>query len=133
MAGTVFSPATRSAPDPRLNELWSMAEEVNTTRGILVGGAQAGVTGPASLAAFQKLYPCKSADIEQVIVHDWSKDGRACASALHTNPANSAASGRKHPVPAGAFILRGYAAQMSWGQEAALESANRAAREIDQA
>ena len=30
-------------PDPRLNELWSMAEEVNTPRGILLGGAQAGV------------------------------------------------------------------------------------------
>src|SRR4051795_7906836 len=34
-------------PDPRLNELWSTAEEVETPRGILLGGAQAGVTGPA--------------------------------------------------------------------------------------
>ncbi len=60
-------------PDPRLNELWSMAEEVNTPRGILLGGAQGGVTASASLAAFQKLYPGTSADIEQAIVHDWSK------------------------------------------------------------
>jgi monoamine oxidase len=61
-------------PDPRLNELWSMADEVNTPRGILLGGAQAGVAATASLAAFQKLYPGKSADIEQALVHDWSKD-----------------------------------------------------------
>ena len=32
-----------SPTDPRLNELWSMADEVNTPRGILLGGAQAGV------------------------------------------------------------------------------------------
>ena len=61
-------------PDPRLNELWSMADEVDTKRGILLGGAQPGVSASASLEAFLKLYPGKSADIEQVIVHDWSKD-----------------------------------------------------------
>src|ERR1051326_8498613 len=43
-------------PDPRLNELWSMAEEVKTPRGILLGGAQPGVAAPASLAAFARLY-----------------------------------------------------------------------------
>src|SRR5206468_5001759 len=43
-------------PDPRLNELWSMAEDVKTPRGILLGGAQAGVTASASLDAFHKLY-----------------------------------------------------------------------------
>ena len=51
-----------------------MAEEVNTPRGILMGGAQAGVSASAALAEFHKLYPGKSADIEQAIVHDWSKD-----------------------------------------------------------
>src|SRR5260370_16941929 len=51
-----------------------MAEEVNTPRGILLGGAQAGVGAAASLAAFHKLYPGQSADIEQAIIHDWSKD-----------------------------------------------------------
>jgi len=61
-------------PNPDLNELWSMADEVNTPRGILLGGAQAGVQASAALAAFHKLYEGKSADIEQVFVHDWSKD-----------------------------------------------------------
>jgi monoamine oxidase len=122
-------------PDPRLNELWSMAEEVNTTRGILVGGAQAGVTGPASLAAFQKLYPGKSADIEQVVVHDWSKD--PWAGMCERTAYKPGQLGRFWPEasrPCGRIHFAGaYAAQMSWGQEAALESANRAAREIDQA
>jgi len=120
--------------DPHLSELWSMAEEVDTPRGILLGGAQPGVTAPASLAAFQKLYPGKSADIEQAIVHDWSADPYAgmCERTSYKPgelarfwPEVTRTFGRIHFAGA-------YAAPMSWGQEAALESANRAAREIDQ-
>jgi monoamine oxidase len=122
-------------PDPRLNELWSMAEEVNTPRGILLGGAQAGVAASASLAAFQKLYPGNSADIEQAIVHDWSKDPYAgmCERTSY-KPGELARFWPEVTRPFGRIHFAGaYAAQMSWGQEAALESANRAAREIDQA
>jgi monoamine oxidase len=122
-------------PDPRLNELWSMAEEVNTPRGILLGGAQAGVTAAASLEAFHKLYPGKSADIEQVIVHDWSKD--PWAGMCERTAYKPGQLGRFWPEaarPCGRIHFAGaYAAQMSWGQEAALESANRAAHDIDQA
>jgi monoamine oxidase len=122
-------------PDPRLNELWSMAEEVNTPRGILLGGAQAGVTASASLAAFQKLYPGSSADIEQAIIHDWSKDPYAgmCERTSY-KPGELARFWPEVTRPVGRIHFAGaYAAQMSWGQEAALESANRAAREIDRA
>jgi monoamine oxidase len=122
-------------PDPRLNELWSMAEEVDTHRGILLGGAQVGVAASASLEAFHKLYPGKSADIEQVIVHDWSKD--PWAGMCERTAYKPGQLGRFWPEaarPCGRVHFAGaYAAQMSWGQEAALESANRAAREIDQA
>jgi len=120
-------------PDPHLNELWSMAEDVKTPRGILLGGAQAGVTASASLAAFQKLYPGKSADIEQAIVHDWSKDPYAgmCERTSY-KPGELARFWPEVTRPCGRIHFAGaYAAQMSWGQEAALESANRAAREID--
>ena len=122
-------------PDPRLNELWSMAEEVNTPRGILLGGAQAGVPASASLAAFARIYPGKSADIEQVIVHDWSKDPWAgmCERTSY-KPGELARFWPEVTRPVGRIHFAGaYAAQMSWGQEAALESANRAAREIDAA
>ena len=124
-----------SPPDPRLNELWSMAEEVNTPRGILLGGAQAGVAASASLAAFHNLYPGKSADIEQAIVHDWSKDQYAgmCERTSY-KPGELARFWPEVTRPVGRIHFAGaYAAPMSWGQEAALESANRAAQEIDRA
>src|SRR5262245_5297473 len=122
-------------PDPRLNELWSMADEVNTPRGILLGGAQAGVEAAASLAAFQKLYPGKSADIEQAIVHDWSKDPWAgMCERISYRPGELGRFWPEVTRPCGRIHFAGaYAAQMSWGQEAALESANRVAAEIDRA
>ena len=122
-------------PDPQLNELWSMAEEVNTPRGILIGGAQAGVSGSAALAAFQKLYPGKSSDIEQVVVHDWSKDPWAgmCERTAY-RPGDLHRFWPEVTRPCGRIHFAGaYAGPMSWGQEAALESANRAAEEIDRA
>ena len=122
-------------PDPRLNELWSMAEEVNTPRGILLGGAQAGSTAAASLAAFAKMYPGKSADIEQAIVHDWSKDPYAgmCERTAY-RPGELARFWPETTKPCGRIHFAGaYAAQMSWGQEAALESAQRVVREVGDA
>ena len=122
-------------PDPRLNELWSMAEEVDTKRGILLGGAQPGVPASASLEAFHKLYPGKSADIEQIVVHDWSKDQYAgmCERTAY-KPGELSRFWPEVIRPFGRIHFAGaYAAQMSWGQEAALESANRVAEEIHRA
>jgi monoamine oxidase len=122
-------------PDPRLNELWSMAEEVNTQRGILVGGAQAGVTAPQALETLLNLYPGKSAQIEQTIAHDWSKE--PWSAMCERIPYRLGELARFWPEvtrPCGRIHFAGaYAAQMNWGQEAALESANRAAQEIDAA
>lgn len=120
-------------PDPRLSELWSMAEDVNTPRGILLGGAQAGITASAALSAFSRLYPGKSADIEQAIAHDWSR--HPWAGMCERIPYRVGDLGRFWPEatrPCGRIHFAGaYAAQMNWGQEAALESANRAAEGID--
>jgi monoamine oxidase len=122
-------------PDPRLNELWSIADEVNTPRGILLGGAQAGVTASQALSAFVKLYPGKSANIEQAIVHDWSRE--PWAGMCERIPYRLGELARFWPEvtrPVGRIHFAGaYAAQMNWGQEAALESANRVAEEIDRA
>ena len=122
-------------PDPHLNELWSIADEVNTPRGVLIGGAEPGATADSALAAFHKLYPGKSADIEQALVYNWAADPYAgmCERTSYRPgelakfwPEVTRTEGRIHFAGA-------YAAQMSWGQEAALESANRAAEEVDQA
>ncbi len=122
-------------PDPNLNEMWSLADEVNTPRGILIGGGQAGVTAPQALAAFLKLYPGKPAEIEQTVVHDWSKE--PWSGMCERIPYRLGELARFWPEairPCGRIHFAGaYAAQMNWGQEAALESANRAAQAIDQA
>jgi monoamine oxidase len=122
-------------PDPRLNELWAMADEVNTPRGILLGGAQSGVESADSLAAFRELYPGKSSDIEHVLVYDWSKDPWAgMCERISYRPGELARFWPEVTRPCGRIHFAGaYAAQMTWGQEAALESANRVAAEIDKA
>jgi monoamine oxidase len=122
-------------PDPHLNEMWSIADEVNTPRGILIGGAEPGATADSALAAFHKLYPGKSADIEQALVHNWAADPYAgMCERISYRPGELAKFWPEVTRPLGRIHFAGaYAAQMNWGQEAALESANRAADEVDQA
>ena len=70
-----------------------------------------------------------------MIVHDWSKDPWAgmCERTAY-KPGELARFWPEVTRPVGRIHFAGaYAAQMSWGQEAALESANRAAQEIDRA
>jgi monoamine oxidase len=122
-------------PDPMLNELWHMADEVKTPRGILIGGAESGVSAQQAEAAFHKLYPGKSADIEQAFVHDWSKDpwAQACER-ITVKPGQLSKFWPRVTEPVGRVHFAGaYCANMSAGQEAALESGQRAANEIDQA
>jgi monoamine oxidase len=122
-------------PQATLGEMWHMAEEVDTPRGILIGGAEAGVSAEAAEATFHKLYPGKSADFEQVFVHDWSKN--PWSSACERIPVKPGQLPRFWPVvtrPVGRIHFAGaYCANIAGGQEAALESAHRAADEIHQA
>jgi monoamine oxidase len=122
-------------PDPTLNELWHMADEVSTPRGILLGGADPGVTAQEAEATFHKLYPGKSADFEQVFVHDWSKDPWAAAcERIAVKPGQLAKFWPRVTEPVGRIHFAGaYCANISAGQEAALESGQRAANEIEQA
>jgi monoamine oxidase len=122
-------------PEPTLHELWQMADEVNTPRGILLGGAEAGVSAQQAEATFHQLYPGKSADLEQVFVHDWSKDpwAQACER-IPVKPGQLAKFWPKTIEPEGRIHFAGaYCANIAGGQEAALESGHRAANEIDQA
>ena len=122
-------------PNPRLMELWSMAEEVKTPRGILIGGAEPGTSAEAALGEFHKLYPGKSADIEHALVHSWANDPWAAACERSTYvPGQLTKFWPEAQNPCGRIHFAGaYAAHMTWGQEAALESANRAAEEIHRA
>lgn len=129
-----FSPNWEPS-NPHLNELWSIADEVNTPRGILIGGAEPGATAESALAAFHKLYPGKSADIEQTLVHNWAADPYAgMCERTGYRPGELAKFWPEVTRPHGRIHFAGAcAAQMTWGQEAALESAARAAGEVDQA
>jgi monoamine oxidase len=113
--------------------MWALAEEVNTPRGILIGGGQAGVSATQALASFAKFYPGKSAEIEQTVTHDWSKE--PWSAMCERIPYKLGELARFWPEvirPCGRVHFAGaYAAQMNWGQEAALESANRVAEAID--
>ena len=122
-------------PNPTLRELWHMADEVSTPRGILIGGAEPGVSAKEAEATFHKLYPGKSADFEQVFVHDWSKDPWASAcERIPVKPGQLARFWPKVTEPVGRIHFAGaYCANIAGGQEAALESGHRAANEIDQA
>jgi monoamine oxidase len=121
--------------DRDLNHVWSMAEEVPTPRGLLVGTAQ-GLTSPEdALAAFRKYYPGRSDDIEHAYVIDWAQDPWAMA----CEPVNYAPGELKKfwprvIEPEGRIHFVGaYADNLGWGMEAATRSANRVAGAIDAA
>jgi monoamine oxidase len=119
----------------RLEHVWRMADEIETSRGLLVGTAQGMTSTEDALATFRKFYPGGSEDIEQAFVIDWARDPWAMA----CEPVNYAP-GRllrfwpKVIEPEGRIQFVGaYADNLNWGMEAATRSANRVAKAIDQA
>jgi len=87
------------------------------------------------LAAYRKHYPGKSEDIEQVVIVNWATHPWAMGcERINYPPGELAKFWPKVTEPCGRIHFAGaYAANVSWGQEAALESANRAAKFIDAA
>ncbi len=53
---------------------WSMAEEVKTPRGILLGSGPGSVSPEGALETYRTFYPGKLENIEQAIVKDWPHD-----------------------------------------------------------
>jgi monoamine oxidase len=115
-----------------LEHIWSMADEVPTERGLVVGTASPGVTAERALREFRTHYPGRSDTIESALMIDWSRD--PWASACETTgyrpgelkkfwPAIIEKHGRIHFAGA-------YCDNLNWGQEAATRSANRVAKEI---
>jgi len=120
---------------PALEHVWSMADDVNSGQGLVVGTAGPGVTADAALKAFRSRYPGKGDSIEQAMVIDWSKDPwcMACETTTYRPgelrrfwPAIMEPEGRIHFAGA-------YCDNLNWGQEAATRSGHRVARAIDAA
>lgn len=117
---------------PDLAHVWSMADDVATSRGLIVGTAQPGVSADSALAAFREVYPGSKDTIEHAMIIDWSRDPwcMACETTSYKPgevkkfwPALIKPHGRIHFAGA-------YCDNLNWGQEAATRSANRVAQAI---
>lgn len=117
-----------------LEHCWSMPNEVQTPRGLIVGTAQPGVTADTALKTFRSAYPEKDT-IEYARIIDWSKDPwcMACET-ISYKPGEVKKFWPALMEPHGRIYFAGaYADNLNWGQEAATRSANRVAKLIDAA
>jgi monoamine oxidase len=118
-----------------VGEIWPMAEEVATQRGLLIGTSPASMTTNFALNTFHRLYPGKSADIEKSIALDWARDRWAMAcEAMTYKPGELTKIWPAVIEPVGRVHFAGaYCDNNSWGMEAASRSAFRVARAIHEA
>jgi monoamine oxidase len=119
--------------DPALEHVWRMADEVPTTRGLIVGTSPGFTTAEHALAAFRRLYPGGADDIEQAFVIDWARDpwAMACEPLLY-GPGQLRRFWPRVIEPEGRIHFVGaYADNLNWGMEAATRSAHRVANAID--
>ncbi len=120
--------------DPSLATIWEMAEEVQSSRGILIGTAGV-TTGEKAAAAYRRLYPGKSEDIEECFTVDWTTDPWAMSCLPNPLPPGVLAKYWPQVIePVGRIHFAGvYADNFPFGMEGAVRSARRAVREIESA
>jgi monoamine oxidase len=118
-----------------VGDMWPMAEDVPTRRGLLIGTSPASMTTKIAEATFRKYYPGKSADIERTMALDWSRDPWAMACEARTyKPGELRKIWPAVIQPVGRVYFAGaYCDNNSWGMEAASRSAFRVARAIHEA
>ncbi|MEE8148446.1 MAG: NAD(P)/FAD-dependent oxidoreductase, partial [Longimicrobiales bacterium] len=120
---------------PSISSIWQVADEVDTHRVALMGVGPGGISPLRALAGFREVYPGKHITIEQAMVQDWTKERWAPTCERLSFPMNTLRKFWPHVItPHGRIHFAGaYADNLNWGMEAATRSANRVAREIDQA
>jgi monoamine oxidase len=124
-----------TSDDPRLNQVWSMAEEVKTSRGMLVGTAQGVGSREQVLAAFKRYFPDHERSIEHVVIHAWPQDPLASACETVGYHVGELKKFWPHAITPWRRIhfAGAYCDNLNWGMEAATRSANRVAAAIDRA
>ena len=117
-----------------LEHVWTMPDEVETPRGLIVGTAAPGVKAETALETFRASYPEKDT-IEYARIIDWSKDPwRMACETTEYKPGELKKFWPALIEPHGRIHFAGaYCDNLNWGQEAATRSANRVARAIDSA
>lgn len=122
---------------PKLRTIWQVAEEVDTPRAALMAKASAGTNPLRALEVFKDHYPGDKSNIniEQALVKDWSVDQFTPGCERGGFPMGDLSKFWPHLIePHGRIhFAGGYADNRSWGMEAATNSANRVAQEIDHA
>lgn len=120
---------------PDLGDVWHSADEVDTHRVIVLGTGPGGVSPQRALAAFREVYPGKKDTIELAISRDWTKETFSSTCERLPFPIGQLKKfwpGLMQPI--GRIHFAGaYADNLNWGTEAATRSANRVAKEIDNA
>lgn len=123
---------------PALRTIWRVADEVDTQRVSLMAKAPGGTNPLRTLSAFKELYPGKKSNIniETTLVKDWST-GEYASGCERFGFSDLGSMSKYWPhlmTPVGRIhFAGGHTDNRSWGMEAATNSANRVAREIDQA
>jgi monoamine oxidase len=121
---------------PHLQTIWQVAEEVDSSRAVLMAKASAATNPLRTLETFKELYPGEKSNIniEQVLVKDWSADKFTPGCERGDFPMGKLSKFWPHLIlPHGRIhFAGGYADNRSWGMEAATNSANRVASEIHQ-
>ena len=117
---------------PDINSIWQTADEVDTHRIVLIATGPGGVSAERALAAFRSVYPGKKDTIEQALVKDWTKDQFAPNCERGGFPIGSLKKfWPQVMLPEGRIHFAGsYADNLHWGQEAAIRSADRVAKQI---
>ncbi|MEX0681461.1 MAG: FAD-dependent oxidoreductase [Balneolales bacterium] len=123
---------------PSLRTIWQVADEVDTHRVALMAKAPGGTNPMRTLETFKELYPGRRSNIsiEQTLAKDWSTDRFApgCERSGFSSLGSLSQYWPHIITPVGRIhFAGGYADNRSWGMEAATNSANRVAQEIDQA
>ena len=120
---------------PDISSIWQVADEVDTHRVALMATGPGGISAHRALAGFRQVYPGKRDTIEQALVKDWTKEQFAFTCERLDFPMGQLNKFWPEVMkPHGRIHFAGaYADNLNWGMEASTRSANRVAKEIEQA
>ncbi|MFI4884235.1 MAG: flavin monoamine oxidase family protein [Steroidobacterales bacterium] len=120
---------------PLISSIWEVPTELKTPRVILKAYGPGGLSPERVLAAFRQVYPGKRDTIVQALTRDWTQDPLAPSCEMLPFPL-----GQMHKFwpqilkPEGRIYFAGtYADLLSRGMESCIRSAQRVAREIEEA
>jgi monoamine oxidase len=100
-----------------------------------MGTCPGGISAQRALAGFREVYPGKRDTIETALIKDWTKETFAFTCERLPFPIGELKKFWPHLMtPQGRIHFAGaYADNLNWGMEASTRSANRVAKEIDEA